>query len=93
MLPELTAYWPYAAVAAGVLWFGFGQRDRLTAVLGRLRGLWSTPNPTPPPDEFPFGDRMEAFRRLRAWLSAAGRIKAVDALDSVLLELAKEDGT
>ncbi|KKK82682.1 hypothetical protein LCGC14_2800920, partial [marine sediment metagenome] len=49
------------------------------------------PSPTPPPDEFPFAERMEAFRRLRGWLSKTKRTKAVDALDSVLLELAKED--
>jgi len=90
MWPDLTTYWPIALVAAGAVLLAYGQRGRL------LRAgewfFWPFFRPEPKPAEMTLTERLELYARLRGWLFDAGRIKATDALDQVVLpELVHED--
>jgi hypothetical protein len=79
-MPEyLHSSLPYAAVTCGALLLIFSQRDRLLAILKRLRPqAQATPGLTP-------HERFERLYDLRSWCESAGKGEAVKAIDGVLL--------
>jgi len=89
-MDQITQYWPLVLVAVGAVLLAYGQRGRLSGVWAWFWGLISGSSPIPDPAEMTLTDRLEYYVRLRIWLRDAGRIKAVDAMDSVLPDLVEE---
>jgi hypothetical protein len=80
MLPEWIQSWlPTIGIACGTLLLAIGQRDRLTALVAKLR-----PAAKPQPSL----TAHELFARLydlRSWCESAGKTEAVKAIDAALL--------
>lgn len=70
---------PMLAIAGGVLLLLWSQKDRFTALLGKLRKAPKTESDLTPHELF------ERLYAVRAWCQATGKIEAVTALDSNVL--------
>ena len=79
MLDQLQPYLPMAAIVGGVMIILWGERDRLTTLLGKLRPA-AKAEPVLGPHEL-----FERLYDLRTWCEAAGRTEAVKALDESVL--------
>lgn len=87
MLPDsLMPYAPAAAVVAGVVMLVWGQRDRLTAMVGRLWSAVPTGGDTPASDDEAEMTAHEAYACLRRLLAEVKDCpKATEALEFVVL--------
>jgi hypothetical protein len=79
MLNLLPLSVPTLAIVGGVLLLLWSQKDRFTALLGKLRPAPKAEINLTPHELF---DRLYA---LRAWCEAVGQTEAVGALDSSVL--------
>lgn len=79
-MPELMkSSLPLIAVACGVLLLLASQKDRLMAILAKLRPA-TKPEPGLTPHEL-----FERLYDLRSWCQTAGKAEAVKAIDSAIL--------
>jgi hypothetical protein len=79
VLEQLQPYLPLAAIVGGVLVILWGEKDRLTTVLGQFRPAAKAEPVLGPHDLF------ERLYDLRTWCEATGRTEAVKALDENVL--------